>query len=63
MRHMHSGAFIANIDDADAGARDMIPDRLDVSALQPEDAIDAPTLEESRNPGRDAVFTGTEILR
>jgi hypothetical protein len=63
MRHVHGSSFIAHVDDADAVARDMIPNRLDVSALQSEDAVDTPALEESRNPCRGAVLAGAEILR
>jgi len=36
---------------------------LDMPALEAEDAIDAPLLEESRNPCRNAVFAGAEVLR
>ena len=33
VRHMDGGAFVADIDDADAELAAMVPDRLDVAAL------------------------------
>ena len=41
VRHVHGGALVAHVDDADALTRDVIPDRLDMAALQSEDAVDA----------------------
>ena len=52
VRHVHRGAFVAHVDDADALARDVVPDRLDMPALQAEDAIDPADLEKARDPGR-----------
>ena len=40
MRHVDGGALVAHIDDADAAPAELVPDRLDVPALQPEDAVD-----------------------
>ena len=41
VRHVDGGTLVAHVDDADALARGMVPDRLDVAALQAEDAVDA----------------------
>ena len=62
MRHVNGGAFVAHVDDADALARDVVPDRLDMAALQAEDAVDAARLEEARDPGRAGLLVGVEIL-
>jgi hypothetical protein len=40
MRHVDGSPFVANVDDANAGTGEMVPDRLDVAALQAEHAID-----------------------
>jgi hypothetical protein len=61
MRHVDRGALVAHVDDADAAACHMIPDRLDVAALQAEDAIDAARLEEARDPGRTRGLVGIEV--
>ena len=50
VRHVHRRDLVTNIDDADAELRGMIPDRLDVAALQTENAVDAARLEEARDP-------------
>ena len=44
VRHMDRRGLVANVDDADAKLRGMVPDRLDVPALQAENAIDAARL-------------------
>ena len=62
MRHVHGGAFVADIDDADAEPRDMVPDRLDMAALQAEDAVDAARLQKARDPGCAGLFVGIQIL-
>ena len=54
---MNGGALVAHIDDADARPRNMVPDRLDVTALQTEDAIDAAGFEKFCDPGRRASFS------
>ena len=63
VRHVHGGAFVAHVDDADAQPGDVIPDRLDVAALQAEDAVDAARLEEARDPRRAGLLVGVEIVR
>ena len=62
MRHVNRGAFVAHVDDADALARDVVPDRLDVPALQAEDAVDAARFQEPRDPGGAGFRVGVEIL-
>ena len=52
LAHVHGGALVAHIDDADAAAAKVIPDRLDVAALQPIDAVDAACHEKIRDPLR-----------
>jgi hypothetical protein len=61
MRPVDRGALVAHVDDAEAAARHVIPDRLDVAALQAEDAIDAARLEEARDPGRTRGLVGIEV--
>ena len=61
VRHVDGGAFVAHVDDADALARHVVPDRLDVAALQAEDAVDAARLEKARDPGRARGFVGIEV--
>ena len=41
----------------------MVPDRLDVAALQAEDAVDAARLQEARDPGGAGVQIGVEVDR
>ena len=52
VRHVNRCAFVAHVDDADAAPRDVIPDRLNMAALQAEDAVDAASLQETGDPGR-----------
>ncbi len=63
VRHVDRRTFVAGVDDADAEPRRMVPDRLDVAALEPEDAVDAARLQETRDPGRTGVGVGVEVLR
>ena len=62
MRHVHRGALVAHVDDADALLRDVVPDRLDVPALQAEYAIDAARFEKSRDPGRAGERVRVQVL-
>jgi hypothetical protein len=62
VRHMHRRALVAHVDDADAELRDMVPDWLDMTALQAEHAIDAAPLEETRDPRRAGEIVAVEIL-
>ena len=39
MGHVHGRAFIAHVDDAHAALRQLIPDRLDMTALEAEHPI------------------------
>src|SRR5580765_8769018 len=50
MRHVHGSALVAHVDDANAATAEVIPDRLDVTALQPVDAVDAARHEKLRDP-------------
>ena len=63
VRHVHGRALVAHVDDADALPRDMVPDRLDVAALQAEDAVDAARFEKARDPGGAGERVGVEVLR
>ena len=47
VRHMDGCALVPDVNDADALPSDMIPDRLNVAALQAENAVDAPRLQKS----------------
>ena len=51
----------AHVDDANAVPRDVIPDRLDVAALQAEDAVDAARLEKARDPGGADSSSGVAV--
>ena len=62
VRHVDGRTLVADVDDADAEPRDVVPDRLDVPALQAEDAVDAARLQEARDPGRTGVLVGVEVL-
>ena len=62
VRHVHGGALVAHVDDADALPGDVVPDRLDVAALQAENAVDAARLQEARDPGRAGQFVAVEVL-
>jgi hypothetical protein len=50
VRHVHGRAFVAHVDDAHLTPPEVIPDRLNVAALQTEHAIDAARNKELRNP-------------
>src|SRR5690242_21395872 len=62
-RHMHRSPFVAHVDDADAEPGHMVPDRLDMAALEPEYPVDAACLQEARNPGGTGVQIGVEVDR
>jgi hypothetical protein len=62
VRHVHSRPFIANVDNPDAIAGDVVPNWLDVAALQTENPINPACLEKARDPCRTTVFAGTEVL-
>ena len=61
VRHVHGRAFVAHVDDADPEPRHVVPDRLDMTALQAEDAIDAARLEEARDPGGARKRIGVQV--
>ena len=58
---MNCRALMAYIYDADALARHVIPDRLDMAALKAEDEIDAARLEKPGDPGGGGGFVGVEV--
>ncbi len=62
VRHVHRGAFVAHVDDAHVQLRQLVPDRLDVAALQAEDAVDAAGDEEAGNDFGDAAAVAHEAL-
>ena len=62
VRHVDGRDLVANVDDADAKLRGMVPDRLNMAALQPEDAVDAARLQETRDPSRAGVVVGVEVI-
>jgi hypothetical protein len=41
VRHVDRGALVADIDDPEAEPGGVVPDRLDVPALQPEHPVDS----------------------
>src|SRR4029079_9833913 len=63
VRHVNRGTFITHVDDPDSLPGDVIPDRLDMAALQTETPVDAPRLEKSCNLGLEALVIRVEILR
>jgi hypothetical protein len=62
MRHVHRRAFVAHVDDADSPPREVIPDRLDVPALEAEDPVDPACLEHMSDPGGHAVLVPVQVL-
>ncbi len=60
--HVHRGPFVAHIDDPDAELGDMVPDRLNMAALEPENAVDAAGLKKPRDPGRARLFVCVQII-
>ena len=62
VRHVDGRDLVANIDDANAELRRMVPDRLDVAPLQTEDAVDAARLQKARDPGGAGFVIGIEII-
>jgi hypothetical protein len=60
---MNSRPFVANVDDPNAVSGDMVPNWLEVAALQTENSINSALFEKARNPRRTAVLAGTEIFR
>ena len=59
--HVHGGAFVTHVDDTDAAAAEMVPDRLDVAALDAEDAVDATGDEEAGDPGGAAQLVLVQV--
>ena len=39
VRHVHGSALVAHVDDSHSALRELIPNRLNVSSLQPEYAV------------------------
>jgi hypothetical protein len=62
VRHVDRCGLMANVDDADAKLGGMVPDRLDMPALQTKDAVDAARLEEASDPGRAGFVISVEII-
>ena len=62
MRHVDRRGLVANVDDTDAQLRGMVPNGLDVPALQTKNAIDAARLQEPRDPGRAGVVICIEVF-
>ena len=46
VRHVHGCAFIANVDDAHPPPSQVVPDGLDVTALETEYAVNAASAQE-----------------
>ena len=63
VRHVDRRPLVPHVDDADAEPGAVVPDRLDVAALEAEDAVDPPRLEELRDPGRAGLRVGVEVHR
>jgi hypothetical protein len=53
--HVDGGPFVAHVDDPDPLPVEAHPDRHDVPATEPEDAVNAPGFEEMGDEGRRAV--------
>ena len=60
VRHVHGGAFVPHVDDTDALPRHVVPDRLDMAALQAEDAIDAAAFRTAQSRRR-RPFVGIQV--
>ncbi len=63
VRHVHRGALVAHIDDAHAELVQVVPDRLDVAALQAEDAVDAAGDEKARDDFGDAAVSWSRHVK
>ena len=50
MGHVHRGRLVADVDDVHPEPRQLVPDRLDVPALQAEHAAHAAFVQELRYP-------------
>ena len=61
VRHVDGGTLVAGVDDLDAKPRRVVPDRLDVAALQAEDPLDPARLQEAGDPGGAGLLVGVEI--
>src|SRR5258708_10398280 len=61
VRHVHGCGFMADVDDTDALAGHVIPDWLDVAALETEDAVNATGFEKARDPGGGSGIVGVEV--
>jgi len=59
---MYGCTFVANVDYSDAIAGDMVPNWLDMAALQTKNSIDSALFEEARDPCRATVFAGPEVF-
>ena len=51
VRHVDGGTFVAHVDDPNAEPCRMVPNRLNVTPLKPENPVDAASLQELRYPG------------
>ena len=49
VRHVHRRALVADVDDAHAEPGELVPDRLDVAALEAEHAVHAVVAQEARD--------------
>ena len=59
---MNGGSLVTNVDDADAELGAMVPDRLNMAALQAEHAVYPSRLEEAGDPGADGILVGSKII-
>ena len=60
--HMDGRTLVPDIYDANSLPSDMIPNRLNMTALQTKYAVDAARLQKSGNPGRAGLFVGIQVL-
>jgi hypothetical protein len=60
---MDRSPLVPNVDDANALPRDMVPDRLNVTALQTENPVDAARFQKAGDPSRAGLFVDVQILR
>ena len=56
MGHVNGRALIADVNDADALPRDVIPDWLNVATLQAENTVHSALFQKAGDPGRTGVF-------
>ncbi|MCY1186935.1 hypothetical protein D9M73_278540 [compost metagenome] len=62
MRHINRGILVAHIDNLYPGSTDMVPQRLQIAALQAEYTIDTLCLQKFGDPGSTTINVLIDVL-